>query len=103
MPSNFRVALSLDKEANDIWNQLPAGDKSRRVREALKTALIVYEKDLKADAQSELINSLRTDRKQLQRALDQARHFKCGHCRCTCVIEYIDKDGVRVYGKVVEE
>lgn len=102
MPSNFRVALSLDKEANDIWNTLPAGDKSRRVREALKTASIVHEKDLKAEHQSKRINSLRIDRKQLQRALDQARHFKCGHCRCTCVMEYIDKDGVRVYGKVVE-
>ncbi len=102
MPANFRVALVLDDETNKIWNGLPRGERSQRIRAALKIAEIVYEKDVKADAQSKLIFSLRTDNKSLRMSIDQARHFPCGICRCECVIGYIDKDGNRVVGEVIE-
>lgn len=103
MACNVRVALVLDEETNAIWESLPAGEKSGRVREALRTAQIVLHKDKRAEAQSRLIDSLRSDKTQLVRSLDELRHFPCGHCRCECVTSFhIDKDGKRLLGEVVE-
>jgi|TARA_R110000824_G_scaffold106109_2_gene250736 hypothetical protein len=46
MPSQRTVALSLDEETLEIWGSLPTGERSKRVREALRTASIVSERDL---------------------------------------------------------
>jgi hypothetical protein len=41
------VALSLDKETSDIWDELPRGERSRYVREAMnKIDLIKVQEDL---------------------------------------------------------
>lgn len=47
MPSKMTVALSLDKETSDIWDELPRGERSRYVREAMnKIDLIKVQEDL---------------------------------------------------------
>ena len=45
MPSKFVVGLSLDSELMDVWNSLPRGERSKRVREALRTAELVEVRD----------------------------------------------------------
>jgi len=102
MPAKFTVALVLDKETNELWDSLPDGEKSPRIREALRTASIVAEKDCRADAQSRLIASLRSDRKALIMSNHELRYLPCCVCRCDCVRGYIGKDGERVVGEVVE-
>ena len=45
MPSKFVVGLSLDSELMDVWNSLPIGERSKRVRDALRTAELVEVRD----------------------------------------------------------
>ena len=61
MPSQHAVALSLDSETWGIWSALPKGERSKCVREALRTAEIVAERDsyIKAlQSQNEILNRL---------------------------------------------
>ena len=61
MPSQHAVALSLDSETWSIWSALPKGERSKCVREALRTAEIVAERDsyIKAlQSQNEVLNRL---------------------------------------------
>ncbi len=47
MPSKLTVALSLDEESSVIWDELPRGERSRYVREAMnKIDLIRVQEDL---------------------------------------------------------
>lgn len=47
MPSKMTVALSLDEETCTIWDELPRGERSRYVREAMnKIDLIRVQEDL---------------------------------------------------------
>jgi hypothetical protein len=46
MPSKYMVSVSLDLETITAWEALPMGEKSKRIREALRTASIVSERDL---------------------------------------------------------
>lgn len=47
MPSKMTVALSLDEESGRIWDELPRGERSRYVREAMnKIDLIRVQEDL---------------------------------------------------------
>jgi hypothetical protein len=47
MPSKLTVALSLDEESSMIWDELPRGERSRYVREAMnKIDLIRVQEDL---------------------------------------------------------
>jgi hypothetical protein len=57
MPSHRTVALSLDEETQAMWQALPIGERSKRVREALRIATIVNDRDCLVEA--------------LRRALDQ--------------------------------
>lgn len=50
MPSKYTVALSLDFETNALWEGLPKGERSKRVREALINASIVAERDMLIEA-----------------------------------------------------
>ena len=58
MPSQRTVALSLDEETLEIWKSLPAGERSQRVRDALRTAEIVADKDMRIDAMAGRIEYL---------------------------------------------
>ena len=47
MPSKITVALSLDEVSSAIWDELPRGERSRYVREAMnKIDLIKVQEDL---------------------------------------------------------
>jgi len=47
MPSKLTVALSLDEDSSVIWDELPRGERSRYVREAMnKIDLIRVQEDL---------------------------------------------------------
>ena len=47
MPSKLTVALSLDEESSAIWDELPRGERSKYVREAMnKIDLIRVQEDL---------------------------------------------------------
>ena len=64
MPSKFVVGLSLDSELMDVWNSLPIGERSKRVREALRTAEIVEVKDTQIKSLEKQIDiNVRTIRK----------------------------------------
>ena len=55
------VSVVLDNETIEIWEGLPVGERSKRVREALRTAEIVAERDsyIKAlQSQNEILNRL---------------------------------------------
>ena len=55
------VSVVLDNETIEIWEGLPVGERSKRVREALRTAEIVAERDsyIKAlQSQNERLNRL---------------------------------------------
>lgn len=71
MPSKYSVALVLDSETNSIWDNLPVGERSHRVREALKNAGIVHERDL-------LIEALRRRDNTNKRIISDMKLF----CRC---------------------
>jgi|TARA_R110000824_G_scaffold34206_3_gene108996 hypothetical protein len=55
------VSVSLDLETMRVWEGLPVGDRSGRVREALKTALVVQERDLLIESLRRRIDGLKTD------------------------------------------
>ena len=50
MPAKYTVALVLDNVTNIMWDELPVGERSKRVREALKRASIVNERDMLVEA-----------------------------------------------------
>ena len=56
MPSKYSVALSLDEPSMMLWEQLPIGERSKRVREAIKVADIVQVKDIQIKALREQID-----------------------------------------------
>lgn len=46
MPSKYMVSVSLDFETMQAWETLPVGERSKRIREALRTADLVLRRDL---------------------------------------------------------
>ena len=58
MPSKYMVSVSLDLETMNAWEALPIGERSKRVRDALRTAGIVADKDKRIDAMSGRIEYL---------------------------------------------
>jgi len=66
MPSQRVVALSLDEETLEIWKALPNGERSERVREALRTASIVAQRDKHIEALRGLADRLRKERDDLK-------------------------------------
>lgn len=73
-PSKFTVALVLDHVTNIMWDELPVGERSSRVREALKRASIVNERDM-------LIEALRKQIRFKQRHLDRCE-ISLTMCKC---------------------
>lgn len=64
MPSKYSVALSLDEASMALWEGLPVGERSKRVREALETADIVKIcMDEICDLKEQVEMSIRTIRK----------------------------------------
>ena len=74
MPAKYTVALVLDHVTNIMWDELPAGERSKRVREALKRASIVNERDM-------LVEALRKQIKFKQRHLDKCE-LRLSLCKC---------------------
>ena len=68
MPSQRTVALSLDKETLAIWDGMPRGERSKRVRDALKNAELVWGKD-------NLIKALRGKIKQAEKEISDMKLF----------------------------
>ena len=66
MPSQRTVALSLDEGTLEIWKALPTGERSERVREALRTAEIVAHRDAHIEALQRLVKRLRKERDDLK-------------------------------------
>ena len=69
------VTVSLDLETITAWEALPVGEKSLRVREALRTALIVSHKDLEIEAQSRRIAFLENELGKCNRAVLNLQAF----------------------------
>jgi hypothetical protein len=61
MPSQRTVALSLDEETLEIWKTLPSGERSQRVREALRTASIVSDRDALVKVLRRQVKSLKDE------------------------------------------
>ena len=57
MPSKYMVSVSLDNETVELWESLPVGERSKRLREALKQASIVNERDMLVEALRKQIKS----------------------------------------------
>ena len=74
MPAKYTVALVLDHVTNIMWDELPVGERSMRVREALKRASIVNERDM-------LIEALRKQIKFKQRHTDACER-RLTMCKC---------------------
>jgi hypothetical protein len=45
MPSKFMVSVVLDNATIAMWEALPKGERSKRIREALRTATVVNDRD----------------------------------------------------------
>ena len=61
MPSKYMVSVSLDLETITAWEALPMGEKSKRVREALRTASIVSDRDALVKVLRRKIKSLENE------------------------------------------
>jgi hypothetical protein len=59
MPSKYTVGLVLCEQTFLMWNDLPIGERSKRVREALMNADIVNERDMLIEALRNQIKALK--------------------------------------------
>ena len=75
----FGGALVLDKETNDIWDNLPLGERSQRVREALKEAELVNHRDM-------LVVALRKQIERRERIISDIRLL----CTCKAIKAYLE-------------
>lgn len=50
MPSKYMVSVSLDEETATMWDNLPVGERSKRIREAIREAQtqLAYERHVEA-------------------------------------------------------
>lgn len=74
MASKYTVTVSLDEVTKMMWEELPIGERSKRVRAAIKTASLVSEKDM-------LIGALRKRDDSNKRTIEDMRLF----CRCGAI------------------
>jgi len=87
MPSQRTVALSLDEETLVIWDSLPKGERSKRVREALTVANLTVAKDDEIEnLHNQTMRHIRLIR-QLKMSNHEIRHFGC-----MCVVGGISPD-----------
>ena len=71
MPSKYMVSVSLDEVTMIMWEELPVGTRSKRIREAISTASIVNERDM-------LVAALRKQIDHAKRTISDMRLY------CTC-------------------
>ena len=77
MPSKYSVALSLDSVTFRLWETLPIGERSKRIREALVVADLVVAKDADiAMLQDQLLDRIHQVRK-LKMSNQELRAFGC--------------------------
>ena len=77
MPSKYSVALSLDSVTFRLWESLPIGERSKRIREALVVADLVVAKDADiAMLQDQLLDRIHQVRK-LKMSNQELRAFGC--------------------------
>ena len=50
MPSKYLVSVSLDKETSMIWESLPIGGRSERLKTALKDAGVIRHREMPIEA-----------------------------------------------------
>ena len=88
MPSKYMVSVSLDDVTVAIWEGLPKGERSKRVREALTVANLTVAKDADiAMLQNQTLQHLKLIRK-LKMSNQELRAFGC-----SCVVGGIVPDG----------
>jgi len=58
MPSKYSAVVSLDKQTFDIWESLPRGDRSKRLRDALIISEIVFHKEVEVEHKESRIKHL---------------------------------------------
>jgi len=80
MPSKFTVSLVLDKETNELWDNLPIGERSWRVRQALKDANTIEIRD-------RTIVAVRKQVERHERTLSDIRLL----CTCKSIRAYLDE------------
>jgi len=77
MPSKYMVSVSLDSVTVAIWEGLPIGERSKRVREALAVADLVVVKDGEIEnLQNQTMRHINLIRK-LQMSNQELRAFGC--------------------------
>ena len=73
MPSKYMVSVSLDLETMKAWEALPVGERSKRVREALRTASLVLDRDLSIKMRNYQILELKKEIADLKLFLSEQR------------------------------
>jgi len=58
MPSKYNASVSLDKHTFEIWENLPRGDRSKRVRDAMTISEIVFHKEIEVKHKESRIKHL---------------------------------------------
>tara|TARA_Y100000310_G_C20457856_1_gene703916 strand:+ start:245 stop:475 length:231 start_codon:yes stop_codon:yes gene_type:complete len=75
------VSVSLDEVTMMMWEQLPIGERSKRVREAIRSASAIEERDV-------AIESMERALKHRQRIIEDMRLF----CRCKGIKGGVDEE-----------
>ena len=71
MPSKYMVSVCLDEVTMMMWEQLPIGERSKRIREAVRNASAIEERDV-------AIESMERALKHRRRTIEDMRLY----CRC---------------------
>ena len=58
VPSKYNASVSLDKHTFEIWENLPRGDRSKRVRDAMTISEIVFHKEIEVEHKERRIKHL---------------------------------------------
>lgn len=83
MPSKYLVSVSLDKETSMIWESLPIGGRSERLRTALKDAGVIRHREM-------TIEALRRQIKHAQQIIRDVSIFSKDETIRNLVEEYLE-------------
>ena len=76
MPSKYMVSVSLDYETMQAWETLPVGERSKRLREALRTADLVLRRDLSIKKRDHEILGLKKEIADMKLFLSEQRRVE---------------------------
>ena len=76
MPSKYMVSVSLDFETMKAWESLPVGERSKRVREALRTADLILRRDMSIKKRDHEILELKKEIADMKLFLSEQRRVK---------------------------